>query len=271
MVAQFESAFRIHLGVLSYSQWNISRECSSAATLLPDANFIRAVQTMYAANNSAYDSSCSLCTPKVSSILALKWWLVGLTAYDLIFYADLDIDFERFDLPPMLAGLRAFARARGAAIAADSDWAVPINTGAMVFRPNTKSYREGLSLLRTALFNTTHGIGLVGRPRSLLVRPQRFASNRMMVQDTWRVPGGSNDQGLFAIFYHLRGPVRYPNRQLVIVRHFWGAQIKPQHTCHRWVQQLQHRLSNESACNATVANWLSHAKNTCTKHTQSIM
>ena len=257
------ATLQVDIGVLTYTRWNVSRECPGAKAVHADDNFTQAVQNIYREHNPKYSGNCHLCQAKTASILVLKWVLVNLVAYDLVLFLDLDIDVDNmlttFHMTLLQNGILDFAKSN-AAIAADSDWAVPINTGVMLLRPNASIYREGMALLRTGVFNTNNGLGHLGPPSSVKTNssedwklPPRFASNRLTAQDTWNFASASGDQGLFAIFFHLRSPRRYwPDTWRVSVRHFWAG-AKPQYHCHRWVLAL--RPFTDSICNATITRW----------------
>ena len=264
----------VDIGVLTYKSWNVGRECPGAIALKPGGKFLNAVQGMYSEDNPMYHGKCSQCAPHEAIVLALKWWLVRLDEYDLVFYSDLDVDFPRMNVPHLKSGLVEFAAHREAVIAADSDWASPINCGVMVLKPNRQTYIQGLALLNTRIFNTTMGFGGIGRPRSLRTHshPQqwygsRFDRNRFNNSNTWNIPAGSSDQGLFSLFFHLRGPPRYL-RHRVQIQHFW-YKSKPFVYCRRWVEAI--KLSPNSLCNATVSRWLATASNACMKHGQAIL
>ena len=311
-------ALHIDVGVLTYNQWNISRECPGALGLLPDEEFVNVVQQMYRPDNHHYNGSCHMCGWRTASVQVLKWWLVRLrpprvqhappsiptrcvargprctcfslpsraaiippisllcllkvklVAYDVVLFYDLDIDFSRF----LAIHLRALRRSilafhsSNATLSGPSDWAVPVNGGSFVIRPSHATYDEGLALLRTRTFNTTVGLGGIGRPRSLIKTPHRqYDATRLYMSNTWNVAGGASDQGLFAIFYHIRASaVRYsPPRFSIGIQHFWGPTAKPTAHCRRWVAWLQ--LSPDSMCNGTVTKWLQSAGNSCSRKT----
>jgi hypothetical protein len=93
-----------------------------------------------------------------------KWQLFALSAYDLLLFADVDLElvplaehepswsaaawqrfFERFMNRPHLR------------IAVDPDAYSPLNGGLMLIRPSAALYDEGLGVLRACRFNTSHG------------------------------------------------------------------------------------------------------------------
>lgn len=280
--SQATAALQVDVGVLTSRQWNVSRECPGTFAIVPDAEFFDITERMYSDDNKQYSDQCHLCDRKTARILVIKWFAVRLLQYNLIVLLDLDIDFMSQNVTSWIRPLLTF-HASDAQIAGPSDWAVPINTGSIVFKPNMTTYQRGLSLLQTGLFNTTHGLGHVGPPRTLRndTFVGRFTINRFYRSNTWSVASGSSDQGLFSLLYHTwacSGGVagRYIPKAhglpayTVAVKHFW-ASAKPMYKrgCKRWVANLS--IPADSVCNATISKWLHMAGHQCSHKKLYIM
>eukprot|EP00327_Prymnesium_parvum_P019357 CAMPEP_0113277380 /NCGR_PEP_ID=MMETSP0008_2-20120614/26015_1 /TAXON_ID=97485 /ORGANISM="Prymnesium parvum" /LENGTH=272 /DNA_ID=CAMNT_0000127283 /DNA_START=166 /DNA_END=981 /DNA_ORIENTATION=- /assembly_acc=CAM_ASM_000153 len=192
------SRFRLELGILSATAWDISTECPQGQLHLPDAEMLDAIEAMYKPGKG----NCKFCEPKTSRINAIKLWYLGLVQYDMIFYMDLDIDVARVVPSQVLNSVLTFHRLP-VAIAAAADWASPINTGIMLFRPSATRYRQMLKLLKTGIFDGSTfngtGFGRVGRPKQLLSGPlpSNYMSTRMFTHDSWDTVSGDSDQGFF--------------------------------------------------------------------------
>ena len=275
---------QVDVGVLTARPWNVSRECPGAFPIVPDEEFFHITTQIYSHDNPGYRGDCHLCQVPTARILVIKWFAVNLVEYDLVLMLDLDLDYPHINATTWIAPLLDF-HASSSQIAAPSDWAVPINAGSMAFKPNSTTYQRGMSLLRTGLFNQSHGLGHLGPPRSLLGLNEsdlknrllsRFSINRWYASNTWNVASGSSDQGLFSLFFDtwawwsegaMTGQRYVPKHRgagtyTVSVKHFWAA-AKPTLGCVRWVIDLSNATSDASICNSTISHWLRTAGHGC--------
>lgn len=149
----------------------------------------------------------------------LKWQIVGYTAAELIVFLDLDVELLPFHLSrprsKTLASaadwhaLLVCASKRNESMFSWSDHASPVNAGLMIVKPSTTLYRTGLEVLKSAVFNQTHGWELVGRP-SVAVPPTDDAwrvqpgALRMFDRDNWVFVHAGLDQGFFFHMYRVR-------------------------------------------------------------------
>ena len=146
-----------------------------------------------------------------------KWWFASLTSYQLVVYADLDVQLLRPE-QPRRSVLSRWAAGWGEVVPADGNPRVigspdsisPFNAGLWTLsHPSTMLYELGLRLMRTVQFNKTHGFGRLGRPRALTAqRPWLSAGlqgTRVWKRDLWDAPDlpyMDCDQGLlYYIFY----------------------------------------------------------------------
>lgn len=104
---QHNATFHTEFRVLSATWWNVQRECPQAGPLLlPDSRFLRAADQLYVQNRSncryaapsallrgpgAGGSAChtvghSTCDLRLSRTVYIKWFLVGMTDYDYVFF-----------------------------------------------------------------------------------------------------------------------------------------------------------------------------------------
>jgi len=260
------SRFRLELGILSATAWDISTECPQGQLHLPDAEMLDAIEAMYKPGKG----NCKFCEPKTSRINAIKLWYLGLVQYDMIFYMDLDIDVARVVPSQVLNSVLTFHRLP-VAIAAAADWASPINTGIMLFRPSATRYRQMLKLLKTGIFDGSTfngtGFGRVGRPKQLLSGPlpSNYMSTRMFTHDSWDTVSGDSDQGFFTWYALLDGASQMRTMK---VNHFWAAD-KP-FRCRRWVRAANSSLSSNSSCFPILDHWLRNSNDVCKHHRQYI-
>ena len=176
----------------------------------------------------------------------LKLALFALTDFDVVFYADLDVDAHSGWIPrssTWKAQLKAFTDSP-IYIAASPDHSSPVNTGVMLIKPRRWLYLEIANVLSTNLtFDPVNGFNGVGRPRSLLsVNISRLASgaynsssskaveaasvrlNRTMgyTRNEWNFVCSPVDQGLFWWLFFVRrdwGTWTHPSLTL---DHYWG-------------------------------------------------
>ena len=208
--------------------------------------------------------------PTLDMIYLAKWTTTSLLQYDAIVHFDLDIDF--FNMYPFRqfeTSIDAFLTS-DTKIAGSADWACVLNTGAMMFRPSREKYERGLALLRTKNFDPKLGFNKTGSPidvwkrfsaRNLSAAAQH---SRMFRHNTWKVPGGNADQGLFALLYVFEGSVLY--KRLYPVRHFWWV-YKPHSSCRRWIENVH---AAEPMCANQTINWNRTVNDRCMKHKQYI-
>ena len=260
------AGMRFELGVVSATAWNLSRECPEAKLMLPDRELLDATDALY----SGRGRNCNYCAPANSRVNSIKWWLVSLTQFDFVLYFDLDIDMERVITDQVRAAVMFFA-SQSAAISAGDDWASPVNTGIILFRPSTPRYLELLALLKTGVFdgsiNNGTGFNRSGTPRSLMTAAQlqKWGWTRMVKHNSWNSIAGDSDQGMFT-WYGLRDGVVFGRK--IRVSHFWW-QWKP-FLCRRWVQMSERHLQPYSSCRPTVNYWLNHSDDTCRRNKQYI-
>ena len=165
-----------------------------------------------------------LCEPNL-----LKISLLGMTQFDVVLFADLDVDVapdghDRNRLPAKLssiawrAGVAAFASSR-ALITASPDKEAPVNMGSFLMKPRRWAYLRLLSELRTLTFTPMCGFNGAGRPRDLNIDLASLSlglgtvccaaaasllnRTRMITNNTWSFAGGATDQGLLWWFFYV--------------------------------------------------------------------
>eukprot|EP00966_Prymnesium_polylepis_P304679 7039318-Prymnesium_polylepis.1 len=265
-IANGTAAVKLDLGVLSATSWDLSRECPEAQLLVPDRELLAATDALY----SGRGRNCNCCAPVNSRINSIKWWLVSLTDYDFVVYADLDIDMERVITDQVRAAVMFLAE-QTAAISAGDDWASPVNTGIMVFRPSTSRYTELLAMRKTGVFdgspNNGTGFNRSGTPRSFMstAQLQKWAWTRMVRHNSWNTIAGDSDQGMFT-WYGLQDGVVFGRK--IRVGHFWW-QWKP-YFCDRWVRMSNLTLQPHSTCRSTMAYWFNNSNGVCRRNKQYI-
>ena len=162
--------------------------------------------------------------------MMFKWWVASLDQYQLIVFADLDVQLLRSEQPldaiveRWKAGWTEVVPPDGSArVLGSPDSQSPFNAGLWTLgNPSATLYETGLHQMRTAPFNGTHGFGLLGSPRKLVrERPYLFASlhpTRAWKRDLWSntgLPFMDCDQGfLYFVFYLLLGIGRQAGQQL---------------------------------------------------------
>lgn len=194
------------------------------------------------------------------SAVMLKWQMFALTQFDLVLYADVDVDLapSRGRLPaPREFNATATAFLLSSALVVSSpDHASPSNTGVLLLKPRRWLYNAALHLMRRGSWTTQRGFDGVGKPIRLFgYRPALLAQleagmldgskegsrrlpgmqassllNRteMMRGNTWAFTGGNLDQGSFwHLLYHVHGVGTWARRSgSWSVDHFWGP-MKP--------------------------------------------
>jgi len=155
-----------------------------------------------------------------------KWFVVGLSEYELIIFADLDVTLLRPEQPADAVRARwqsqwshlsrdaTGATTTGTVVLGDRDPLAAFNAGLWtIARPSTELYEEGLRQMHRVSFNRTHGFGLLGRPKAVAgARPQLKATlpglqrSRTFKLNEWgspRIPFSDCDQGFFAFMFFL--------------------------------------------------------------------
>ena len=193
-----------------------------------------------------------------------KWVLLSLRRFDVILYADADLEVMPLaEQPPDSIGV-AWREAMRALVSSDHvqlvggpDPIAPLNGGLLLLKPSLRLYHLGISLLSQCSFNTTHGWELRGPPTSLDARPhllrhmlgKHMAQRRQtahlsdrltamwrtkaFLRDDWTFDGADTDQGLFFYVFFVRcGCGAYGRlsggtlRHVPTARHWW-ATFKP--------------------------------------------
>ena len=128
-----------------------------------------------------------------------KWWFTSLSEYELILYADLDVELMPLQVQPKEVAARWLATWQAAVppsghprlYGAADNWS-PFNGGLWTLaHPSRELYELGLALLECTSWNATHGFNLMGRPRKLAnahprVRQMLVPSTQLQVKDTRR-------------------------------------------------------------------------------------
>lgn len=142
-----------------------------------------------------------------------KWLVFGLVQYQLIIYADLDVELLRPEQPPGMVGERwrrtfhvAAPPSRTPRVLSDKDMESPFNGGLWTLAwPSSELYQRGISLMRRVRWNETDGFDHAGQPRDLYRRrPElhwRMSQTRMLRSNTWDFSMGDCDQAF--LFYTL--------------------------------------------------------------------
>lgn len=196
----------------------------------------------------------------LDAIYFLKWTLAGLESYDVVVYVDTDIDIVRLQTDDFHRHLESFRESRYT-ISGQADWAVPLNSGAFALKPSGRIFRRGLRL--AARHAGMGSFQALGSPRSLFnqtnVNP-RFLNCKMIRGNTWKVPGGSSDQGLLSLLYVMQGNASHATHNKL--GHFWWIH-KPYLRCPRWVSEV--RDVGEEVCVSIVEQWRNTSKGRCHK------
>lgn len=192
----------------------------------------------------------------------LKVALLGLSQFDLVIFADADLELVPFaeDNPTRVASawVRAASRllASDAMLVADPDNIAPLNTGLMLLRPSASAYAEAVTLLQRCRFKRSTGWENIGPPSAHEVLPLQLRgrrrgnatkasmrqdqSNRKRLRrtlayksDSWDFTSADCDQGLYWYLFfvrHRRGAFgsEAANRKHAPprARHWW-ASFKP--------------------------------------------
>ena len=241
------------------------------STECPNATYVWHKETLqaskqYAANQGSGGAGAHATSWRLlHHAVMLKWQLFALTQYDLLLYADVDVDvspkssfLERLR-PPSPSSIQEFNAALHSflqspfLIVGSPDHESPINTGVLLIKPRRWVFTEALQLMRRGNWSTQTGFAGAGTPRQLftnrlsllrqlelgylpkLLRSRNggkawatLVTTQMMISNSWSFVGGNLDQGSFwYLLYHVHGVGTWARgSNLLSVDHFWG-QSKP--------------------------------------------
>ena len=192
----------------------------------------------------------------------LKWMLFSLVPYDVILFADADVEIMPIaEASAETAGLWVLAVTRllsheAALLVADPDRQAPLNTGYMFLRPDHALYADGLRVVTRCLFNRSVGWDHVGRPVTSFASVQPLSLHSEAVEraasllraqallrrtgawrtNSWDFTSADCDQGFFFYMLYLRHrrgayattprAVREDGGDRPFARHWW-ASFKP--------------------------------------------
>ncbi len=192
-------------------------------------------------------------------INSYKWQLLALTQFDVVLFADADLEVMPIAEQPAAAAGRAWARTINAllraptvTIVANPDGHAPLNTGFMLLKPSRALFDEGVRVMRGCRFSYDFGWDHVGRPRTLGVSPallddrlrdgggrsaggvSRWRSTRAFKRNNWFFPSSECDQGFFFYMLYVRNatgaygvePDAAAGKRCPVGRHWW-ATFKP--------------------------------------------
>ncbi|KAL1504161.1 hypothetical protein AB1Y20_010570 [Prymnesium parvum] len=205
----------------------------------------------------------------------LKFALFSLTRYELLLYADLDIDLA---FPRMLTAA-AWDEATAALLATKAlfvglfDHASPVNGGLWLARPRCWLYAEAMRVLRHGTWSAKRGFDSIGTPHQIganrtWLRPVLDAiaagsgASLFKVEGTlnytqyfrwnrWDFVNGHLDQGMLWYLFFVRNTVgtwsHYvgPLRGKWAVDHFWGSPKPWQGDSSHTSRNYWHRLDSE--------------------------
>ena len=147
-----------------------------------------------------------------------KWLVFGLVQYQLIIYADLDVELLRPEQSPCVVGERwrstfhvAAPPSRTPRVLSDKDMESPFNGGLWTLAwPSTALYERGLALMNRVQWNESDGFDHAGSPRELYrSRGElhwRMSETRMLRSNTWDFSMGDCDQAFLFHTLHLTSP-----------------------------------------------------------------
>jgi len=148
-----------------------------------------------------------------------KWLVFGLVQYQLIIYADLDVELLRPEQSPRVVGERwrstfhvAAPPSRTPRVLSDKDMESPFNGGLWTLAwPSTALYERGLALMHRVQWNESDGFDHAGSPRELYSSRGelhwRLSETRMLRSNTWDFSMGDCDQAFLFHTLHLTSPV----------------------------------------------------------------
>ena len=182
----------------------VESDCPQMRVLEPDAALVAAVQRFGQIG----------CRDQFKGGLQnmYKWLVFGLVQYQLIVYADLDVELLRPEQPADVVGRRwrdslhvAAPPDRQPRMLSVNDMESPVNGGLWTLAwPSRQLYERGLRLMHSASWNETDGFDHAGAPRALVQsRPtlrSRLRHTVMLRSNSWRFAMGDCDQ---AFLLHL--------------------------------------------------------------------
>ena len=143
-----------------------------------------------------------------------KWLVFSLVQYQLLVYADLDVELLRPEQPLEVVGARwrntfhiAAPPNREPHFLSTNDMESPLNGGLWSLAwPSTRLYDLGLGAMHSVRWNETDGFDGIGQPRDLYRNRSklhwRMGSTRMLRSNTWHFSMGDCDQAfLFHMLY----------------------------------------------------------------------
>lgn len=183
----------------------------------------------------------------------LKWTAISLVDYELVLYADVDIDLMPSNeligtaarrWSELARTLESAARRKDGwqpQLVANADAMAPFNGGLWLVRPSAITFEDGLATLRACRFNSSHGWEHAGSPRALGLTPRhadgepvtsdvgdRPLENDAYRRNDWSFVGGDVDQGFWFYMFFVRQQsgayFRYGRAHKVL---HWRAWPKP--------------------------------------------
>lgn len=194
--------------------------CMKTLKTLNSAGRLRINKGRYKAIKNHSQPTVSYVLPDAVQML-FKWHFFSMVEYDLVLFADLDVQLLRPEQP------RHFLASRwrtgwnetvpldgSTRFLGDRDLAGPLNAGLWtIAHPTAALYTDGLRQLREAPFNVTHGFGLLGTPAEL-IRNESFKwmkplleRTRVLKSNMWgppRIVYGDCDQGFIFWMIYVR-------------------------------------------------------------------
>ena len=161
------------------------------------------------------------------------WKFQALKAnYSSLLFLDADIDASMGTIDPrskllnnLPQYLKRFERS-SCMLRATPDHSAIVNDGVMLLKPHESIYQQALEVLRSGLFNTTHGFELAGPPKQTIRNPSKDVMKAMGYwKDTWNFVCSAGSQGLFTHLYLVRSEAFcVPIDWWIRVRHYWGTE-----------------------------------------------
>jgi hypothetical protein len=177
----------------------------------------------------------------------LKLSALALTDYDLVLYADYDINLmPTNDLRPAVdrwATMAPTLLASRFRFVANADAMSPVNGGLWLVKPSVQALESMLRLVAACAVNGSHGWSYVGPPSSLALTPRHVDGESLRSdvgdvpsrsdayrRDDWRYVAGVTDQGFLWYWFFIRRDegayFRYAPNKGHLVLH-WRAWPKP--------------------------------------------
>jgi len=226
----------------------VSEDCPNARYLQP-ARTIQAAQSyLHRHEGRLGRNSGQRGAFAVSNLLKVAFLSLGST-YELLLYADLDIDLmaRPLDAATWRSGAEALLRS-SALFVSLFDHASPVNGGLWLVRPRCDVFSQAVELLERGRWSAAEGFDGVGAPRSFLRSRMREVAGRLAAGsdaslfkvegtingthygklNSWDFVNGALDQGLLWYLFYLKNDLgtwaRYDRGELPWrVEHFWGV------------------------------------------------